>query len=87
MASSESSSSEMACAQARRLFVDYMEGDLASAMAERLSQHLESCPHCQTVFAGIKNVVGLLGKLADFDLPAEFKSRNYSPSDAVDLDG
>jgi anti-sigma factor RsiW len=83
----KSTSSDMACDQARRLFGDYMEGDIAPAVATRLCNHLESCPHCQAVFAGIQNVVGLLGHLTDFELPAEFKPRHRSQGDRTDFDG
>lgn len=73
-----SSSSDMKCVDARRLFVDYMEGDLAYDIACHLMSHLESCPQCRAAYSGIQNVVGLLGHLAEFELPDELRIRRGS---------
>src|SRR4051812_39554868 len=67
MVSASSSSSEMACGEARRQLVDYMEGDLERAAAARLLKHLKICPQCEAVLRGIQNVTGLLGQLVEFE--------------------
>jgi hypothetical protein len=80
MVSVKSSSGEMSCAEARRLLVDYMEGDLARAIAWSLLTHLESCAQCESVLKGLQNVTDLLGHLAEFDLPAELRFTRDSGS-------
>ena len=62
---------EMSCAQVRRHLVDYMEGDLEDAMARSLISHVDGCRQCGSVLKGLHNVVGLLGDLAGFELPAD----------------
>lgn len=63
----------MPCAAARGLLVDYMEGDLERAIARSLLTHLESCARCESVLKGLQNVAGLLGHLAEFELPPELR--------------
>ena len=71
----KSSSGDLKCGEAKALFVDYMEGDLAPEIASRLLSHLEGCSQCRAVFSGIQNVAGLLGHLAEYELPAELRVR------------
>ena len=76
-----SSSGDIKCVDARRLLVDYMEGDLAYDIASHLMAHLESCAQCRAAYSGIQNVVGLLGHLTEFELPAELRIRRGSRPD------
>ena len=64
---------DTACIEVRSGLVDYMEGDLDPASATRLLSHLEVCPGCTAVLDGMRNVVSLLGHLAEFDLPPRLR--------------
>jgi Putative zinc-finger len=71
--SRQSNSGDMACDEARRQMVDYMEGDLDYAPAAQLLKHLENCSQCESLLKGMQNVAGLLGHLAEYEMPAEFR--------------
>ena len=87
MVNARSSSSGMTCGEARRHFVDYMEGDLDQESAAHLLKHLESCRKCESDLKGIQNVTRLLGGLAEFDLPAEFRVGSQYRNERKGLDG
>jgi hypothetical protein len=65
---------EMACVEARRLIVDYMEGDLDFSTFARVVYHVENCAHCEAIFSGVRNVVELLGSFGEFALKEDLSS-------------
>ena len=86
MVDAQSSSSGMTCGEAQWNFVEYMEGDLEPETAARLLEHVESCPHCEAALRGIQNLARLLGGLAEFGLPAEFRIGSQSRNEHKGLD-
>jgi len=81
MRTERSSSDQMSCGEARSQIADYMDGDLERASARRLLTHLDGCRECESIWKGLQNVVGLLGQLAEFDLPPELRNRPGSGGD------
>ena len=68
---------EIDCLEVRRELVDYMEGDLAPALRERIERHLLRCRHCTAVYDGVYNVVQLVGDGRAIELPLGFSQRLY----------
>ena len=69
---------DITCEEVRPLLVDFMEVDLEGAMAARVENHLKTCSDCKSVLDGMRNVAGLLGHLAEFDLPEELRQPRLS---------
>ena len=57
----------MSCWDARRRVSDYLDGDVDTATAERLRQHLAACPTCPPLLAALTGVRDLLGTIRDPD--------------------
>ena len=68
---------EIDCQQVWRELVNYTEGDLTPEMRDRITRHLQSCPHCRAVYDGSRNIVRLLGDKNVFELPQGFSGRLY----------
>ena len=68
---------EIDCQQVWRELVNYTEGDLPPEMRDRITRHLQSCPHCRAVYDGSRNIVRLLGDKNVFELPQGFSGRLY----------
>ena len=60
---------EIDCRNVWRELVNYTEGDLTPEMRDRITRHLQSCPHCRAVYDGSRNIVRLLGDKNAFELP------------------
>jgi RNA polymerase sigma-70 factor (ECF subfamily) len=57
----------MRCWDARQLVSDYMDDDLPARERGLLEQHLESCPTCPPLYAGLVGVREALGARRDTD--------------------
>jgi anti-sigma factor (TIGR02949 family) len=68
---------EIDCSEVWKEITNYMEGDLAPAMRERVDRHLRECRHCKAVYDGSQNVVRLLGGKNVLELPTGFSQRLY----------
>ena len=68
---------EIDCREVWRELVNYTEGDLSPEMRDRITRHLQSCPHCRAVYDGSRNIVRLLGDKNVFELPQGFSQRLY----------
>ncbi len=55
------------CWQARSKVDDYLDGELSPAQRSALERHLEGCPTCPGLYAGIVGVTEALGRLRDPD--------------------
>lgn len=49
------------CWQARRHISDYLDGDLAPAVAQKVERHLETCPTCPPLYAALTGTTAALG--------------------------
>jgi RNA polymerase sigma-70 factor, ECF subfamily len=67
----------MRCWDARRLVSDYIDDDLPSRDRGLLEQHLEGCPTCPPLYAGLVGVRAALGARRDTDdaVPADLAER------------
>ncbi len=54
---------------------DYLDGSLNPEQQLALEQHIQSCPHCAAVMAGLRNVVTLYGDERMVELPEGFSRR------------
>jgi predicted anti-sigma-YlaC factor YlaD len=68
---------EMHCMAARRLIVDYLDGDLDLEILVRIDAHLEHCDHCWAIVDGVRNVVALLGSEEAFMMPDDLRDRLF----------
>lgn len=66
---------EISCVHVWREISNYIEGDLDSALRERMSAHFKSCAHCSAILDGTRNVIGLVADGKTFDLPEGFSDR------------
>jgi anti-sigma factor RsiW len=66
-------SGEVRCADVRQRLSEYLDGDLDTATAALAITHLDTCSACTAVLEGMKNVIILLGDLAEFELPEELR--------------
>lgn len=57
----------MRCWDARQHVSDYLNGDLAEAMARLVESHLATCPTCPPLYASLAGVHDELGRLRDPD--------------------
>ncbi|MDP3894189.1 sigma-70 family RNA polymerase sigma factor [Nocardioides sp.] len=72
------------CWQARRHVSDYLDGDLAPAVAQTVEKHLETCPTCPPLYAalvGTTNALNTSTRDPDTVVPPELAERllNHSP--------
>lgn len=58
---------KLLCFRYRKLLIPYFEGELSSAVAEKVERHLAKCPRCRTELDGIRLVAGAL---STSDMPA-----------------
>ena len=67
----------MRCWDARQLVSDYMDDDLTARERGLLEKHLESCPTCPPLYAGLVGVREVLGARRDTDdaIPAALADR------------
>jgi RNA polymerase sigma-70 factor (ECF subfamily) len=67
----------MRCWDARQLVSDYMDGDLTSRERGLLEGHLQGCPTCPPLYAGLVGVRNALGAPRDSDaaVPADLAQR------------
>ena len=68
---------EITCIEVRAFSVDYVEGDLSLEGYIRIDAHLERCPHCYSVYAGLRNVIDLLSCDELFPIPDGFADRIF----------
>ena len=57
----------MRCWDARQLVSDYIDDDLTARQRALLERHLESCPTCPPLYAGLVGVRAALGARRDPD--------------------
>lgn len=69
---------EMSCREVRRLIIDYLEGELDLDGFVRVDAHLDHCPHCSSIYEGVRNVVTLLGLEEVFPMPPGLDERIYN---------
>lgn len=67
----------MHCWQARSLIGDYLDDELAQGQRRMLERHLQGCPTCPGLYAGVVGVRDAVGRLRDPDtvVPAALASR------------
>jgi hypothetical protein len=63
------------CADIRRCYGDYMDGELSSSIRGRLDAHIEECPKCQEFSASYRKVVELAGELEDKPISIDVQRR------------
>ena len=68
---------EIDCYAVRRELSNYLEDDLTPQLRFRIEGHLENCSHCTAVYAGMRNVVRLLGDEKAIELPTGFSQRLF----------
>ena len=57
------------CRELVELLTDYLDDALPRTDAERVTEHLETCPGCQTYLDQLKGVIDLLGHVPAEQLP------------------
>mgnify|MGYP000935828796 FL=1 len=57
----------MKCWDARKKIDDYLDEELPASTRQLLEKHLETCPTCPALYAGIVGVQNALGGLRDPD--------------------
>lgn len=57
----------MRCWQARSRISDYLDDELSADDRQLLERHLEGCPTCPALYAGIVGITAALGQLRDPD--------------------
>lgn len=74
----------MKCWEARKKIDDYLDHELPPATRSLLERHLETCPTCPALYAGIVGVQSALGGLRDPDsvVPAALAERISAQSPA-----
>jgi predicted anti-sigma-YlaC factor YlaD len=65
------------CRHVWKELTNYMEGDLAPELRERVRIHLQGCKHCTAIHDGTRNVVRLLGDEKAIELPRGFSERLF----------
>lgn len=68
---------EIDCQQVWKELTNYMEGDLAPEMRDRITHHLQECRHCSAIYDGTRNIVQLLGDNQSIELPKGFSKRLF----------
>ena len=63
------------CEDVWREISNYFERDLDPALKRAMEAHFVQCRHCESVRAGIRNVIGLYSDKAMFTLPPGFYPR------------
>jgi hypothetical protein len=63
------------CEQVRREISNYVDGEIDSNLRASLDLHFQSCKHCASVLAGVRNVIQLYGDERMLEVPAGFSSR------------
>ena len=66
------------CWQARRHISDYLDGDLAPAVARTVEKHLETCPTCPPLYAalvGTTNALNVSTRDPDTVVPSDLAER------------
>jgi predicted anti-sigma-YlaC factor YlaD len=63
------------CEEVRGHLSAYLDGDLPARLHSRVSAHLRLCRDCRRGYAGLRNVVLLLGNERCFELPDGFSQR------------
>jgi anti-sigma factor RsiW len=66
---------EISCVHVWQEISNYLEGELAADVRERMEAHLKGCVHCTAILDGAKNVVALVADGKTFDLPHGFSQR------------
>jgi hypothetical protein len=84
----------MKCAEAKSLFSPYLDGAVTGTQMRALSQHLQTCVHCQQEYVGLQHTQQLLAKVGRRKAPADLAlklrvaiSREVAHSKRPFLDG
>jgi anti-sigma factor RsiW len=64
---------EIHCRAVFREMSNYIEGEIAPELRERMEKHFEKCRHCTAILDGTRNVVRIVGEV--FPLPTNFGAR------------
>ena len=62
----------MKCSEARRLFIDFCEGELSGDLLNRLKLHLVVCPKCQQELRSLQRTMTVLREVAPASAPPGF---------------
>lgn len=65
----------MSCRELVRLVTDYLEGALDGPTRRRFEAHLAGCEGCAEFVAQLRATIGLVGRLAEADLPPAMEGR------------
>jgi anti-sigma factor RsiW len=53
---------------------DYIDGDLAPDICQRLEQHLADCPNCQVMYDSLTHTIRIFREGKEEPLPDDLKS-------------
>lgn len=62
------------CRQFKKLFSDYLEGQLNHQLLNDLEQHLRECPQCLAIIQRMKALKGRLAKVAPVTTSSDFET-------------
>jgi len=62
----------MRCSQARRLFIDFCEGELSDDVLKRFKSHLDACPRCQQQLRSLQRTMAVLREVEPAPAPPGF---------------
>lgn len=68
---------EISCVEVWREISNYLDGEIAAELRDRMQAHFEVCKHCTAVLDGVQNVAHLVGDGRIFQMPEGFSSHLY----------
>jgi anti-sigma factor (TIGR02949 family) len=66
---------EISCRHVWRELSSFIDGEVDTALRERMRRHFEQCTHCRAILDGTSNVIELVGDDRSFALPQGFSER------------
>jgi hypothetical protein len=66
---------ELVCSDVRKMYGDYVDGDLPSSLRCRIDAHVEDCPRCQEFAATYKLTIDLAHDLGKQPIPSDVQRR------------
>ena len=66
---------EVRCADVRKIFGEYFDGELPRSVAGRVAGHIEDCPRCQKFAATYRLTVELARELGSKPMPTDVQRR------------
>ncbi|NDC39761.1 MAG: hypothetical protein EBZ48_17300 [Proteobacteria bacterium] len=66
---------QMSCADLRKCYGDYFDGELPVTVRGKLATHIEECPRCQEFAASYRLTVDLARELRNKPMPSDVQKR------------